>query len=64
MDKKSIREIEEEFKQTTGNRNALYLRYADDDRAGVIRLIAKYRKPDEKCKQEQDRLEAMCCYEK
>ena len=64
MDKKSIREIEEEFKQTTGNRNALYLRYADDDRAGVIRLIAKYRKQDEKCKKEQDRLEAMCCYEK
>lgn len=64
MDKKSIREIEEEFKQTTGDRNALYLRYADDDRAGVIRLIAKYRKQDEKCKKEQDRLEAMCCYEK
>ncbi|MGN0405405.1 MAG: ribonuclease HII [Bariatricus sp.] len=64
MDKKSIKEIEEEFRQNTENRETLYLQYAEDDRAGVIRLIDKYRKQDEKYKQELNRLETMLCYEK
>lgn len=64
MSKKSIREIEEAFKACTGNREPLYNLYAEDDRNGVQKIIAKYKKQDEKLREEIERIEKMSVYEK
>ena len=46
---KSIREIQQEFSQADDcERKVLYEQYADDPRAGVTALIAKYKKQEEK----------------
>ena len=60
---KSIREIEEEFRQSSFRREELYMRYADDSRSGVQKLIEKYQKQDEKLKAEKERLKKMRIYE-
>lgn len=64
MSKKSIREIEETFKNCTGDRRHLYQLYQMDDRSGVQKLIAKYQKQDEKLADEMARIEKMSLYEK
>lgn len=61
---KSIREIQQEFSQADdGGRKLLYEQYADDPRAGVTALIAKYKKQEEKLAAEIARTEAMKLYE-
>lgn len=61
---KSIREIQQEFSQADdGERKLLYEQYADDPRAGVTALIAKYKKQEEKLAAEIARTEAMKLYE-
>ena len=46
---KTIREIQQEFSQADDcERKVLYEQYADDPRAGVTALIAKYKKQEEK----------------
>ena len=46
---KSISEIKKEFEQADNQSLAsLYAMYADDNRAGVVSLIAKYKKQEEK----------------
>lgn len=61
---KSIREIQQEFSQAgDGGRKLLYEQYADDPRAGVTALIAKYKKQEEKLVAEIARTEAMKLYE-
>lgn len=64
MSKKSIREIEEEFKNYTGDRTGLYDLYQVDDRSGVQKIIAKYKKQDEKLAEEIRRIEKMSSYER
>lgn len=64
MSKKSIREIEEEFKNCSGARTDLYERYRTDERSGVQKIIAKYKKQDEKLAEELERTEKMSAYEK
>ena len=57
---KSIREIQQEFSQADDcERKVLYEQYADDPRAGVTALIAKYKKQEEKLAAEIARIEAM-----
>lgn len=63
MSKKSIREIEEELKACTENRTLLYQVYQTDDRSGVQKLIAKYRKMDQKREEELERTAQMSVYE-
>lgn len=61
---KSIREIQQEFLQADDcERKRLYEQYADDPRAGVTALIAKYKKQEEKLAAEIARIEAMKSYE-
>ena len=61
---KSIREIQQEFSEADdGGRKLLYEQYADDPRAGVTALIAKYKKQEEKLAAEIARTEAMKLYE-
>lgn len=64
MNKKSIREIEEEFQNYTGKREELYAVYADDQRSGVQKLISKYRKQEEKLRIEKNRIWKMSQYER
>lgn len=64
MSKKRISEIEEELKSCTGDRDSLYELYREDERSGVQKLLAKYKKQDEKRKEERRRIERMCVYEK
>lgn len=64
MSKKRISEIEEELKSCTGDRNQLYELYREDERSGVQKLIAKYKKQDEKLEEEHRRIEKMCAYER
>lgn len=64
QNEKSIREIEEEFRQNPSEREELYRRYAQDGRNGVRKLIEKYRKQEEKLAKERERLERMHIYEK
>lgn len=63
MSSKSIREIEDEFSACTGNRTVLYECYAADERSGVQKILAKYKKQDEKLAAERKRLQAMRIYE-
>lgn len=62
---KSIAEIKKEFAQADDTELfALFEKYADDGRAGVVGLIAQYRKKLEKLEKERARLEAMRRYER
>ena len=44
---KSIHDIESELQGCTGDRTGLYQLYASDERTGVQKLLAKYKKQDE-----------------
>lgn len=61
----SISEIKKEFEQAQPDGlTALYEIYAEDSRAGVQKLIAKYRKQEEKLQAERQRLDAMWQFER
>lgn len=61
----SINEVKEQFKQADKEElPLLYAKYADDNRAGVVSLIAKYKRQEEKYQQELERLEIMGIYER
>ena len=62
---KSISEIKKEFEQADRQTlPLLYETYADDNRASVVSLIAKYQRQDEKLRQELRRMEDMFIYER
>ncbi len=62
---KSISEIKREFEQADRQSlSALYELYADDSRAGVVSLIAKFKKQDEKFEAEKRRMDNMYIYER
>ena len=62
---KSISEIKKEFEQADNQSlKMLYATYADDNRAGVVSLIAKYKKQEEKLEEEKRRMENMYIYER
>lgn len=62
---KSIKEIREEFEQADKKQlETLYAEYAEDARAGVVSLIVKYKKIQEKEEAEVRRVEQMLLYEK
>ncbi len=62
---KSISEIKKEFEQADNQSlSSLYTLYADDNRAGVVSLIAKYKKQEEKLEAEKKRMENMYLYER
>lgn len=63
--KKSISEIKKEFEQADRQSlRTLYEKYAEDNRAGVVSLIAKYKKQEEKLEAEKRRMENMYIYER
>ena len=62
---KKIEEIKEEFSQADDAAlDELFARYAGDERAGVVGLLAKYRKKREKLEAEYQRLDGMLAYER
>lgn len=62
---KSIAEIKKEFEERMPEQWAeLYQDYAEDERAGVRSLIARYQKQEEALRQERLRLESMKMYER
>lgn len=62
---KSIKEIKEEFEQADKERlETLYTEYAEDGRAGVVSLIARYKKMQAKETAELERVRNMLQYEK
>lgn len=62
---KSIGEIKKEFEQADRQTLlSLYEKYADDNRAGVVSLISKYKKQEEKLEEEKKRIENMSIYER
>ena len=62
---KSIGEIKKEFEQADRQMLlSLYEIYADDNRAGVVSLISKYKKQEEKLEAEKKRIENMSIYER
>ena len=62
---KSISEIKKEFEQADNQSlKMFYAMYADDNRAGVVSLIAKYKKQEEKLEEEKRRMENMYIYER
>ena len=62
---KSIAEIKKEFEQADRQRlPSLSEIYAKDGRAGVVSLIAKYKKQEEKIAAEKRRMENMYIYER
>ena len=62
---KSISEIKKEFEQADRQSLVtLYEKYAEDNRAGVVSLIAKYKKQEEKLEAEKRRMENMYIYER
>ena len=62
---KSISEIKREFEQADRlTLLSLYEMYADDNRAGVVSLISKYKKQEEKIEEEKKRIENMRIYER
>lgn len=62
---KSIGEIKKEFEQADRQTLlSLYEAYADDNRAGVVSLISKYKKQEEKLEEEKKRIENMSIYER
>lgn len=64
MSKESIKEIDVRLKEAEGDaREQLMAEYASDDRAGVQKLLEKYRKQKEKLLAEKERLAKMRKYE-
>lgn len=62
---KKIGEIRQEFEQAKAKElPGLYEKYAGDERAGVVSLIAKYKKQEEKLEAERRRMEDMYIYER
>lgn len=62
---KSVSEIKQEFEQADAQSlSTLYNLYADDNRSGVINLIAKYKRQEEKLNAEKARMENMYIYER
>ena len=62
---KSISEIKKEFEQADKQTLlSLYEVYADDNRAGVVSLLSKYKKQEEKLEEEKRRIENMSIYER
>ena len=62
---KSIGEIKKDFEQADKQTLlSLYEKYADDDRAGVVSLISKYKRQEEKLEEEKRRIENMSIYER
>ncbi len=60
----SILSIRHEFEQANKQeRWKLFEKYADDQRSGVMALISKYRKQEEKLLAEHARLKQMCKFE-
>ena len=56
-----ISDIKKEFEQANvTDLPVLYQKYADDNRAGVVSLIEKYKKQEEKLEAERKRL-LPCC---
>ena len=61
----SISEIKKEFEFADAQMlSFLYDYYANDTRAGVVNLIAKYKKQEEKLQAERKRMEDMYIYER
>lgn len=61
---KKINEIKLEFEQADNQTlQLLYAEYANDNRASVVSLIAKYKKQEEKRNKERARLKEMRIYE-
>ncbi len=64
-DKKSIKEIENEYKSCGKDERAEFKnRYAGDERAGVQKLLLRIEAAEEKLKAERLRVEELCVYEK
>ena len=62
---KKIGEIKMEFEQASlSDLPVLYQKYADDHRSGVISIIEKYKKQEEKLEAERKRMEDMFIYER
>ena len=62
---KKISEIKKEFEQADRQTlSLLYAEYADDERAGVVSLIARYKKQEAKLEEEKQRMENMYLYER
>ena len=62
---KSISDIKREFEQADKQMlSFLYEVYAEDKRAGVVGLISKYKKQEEKLEAEKKRMEDMYIYER
>ena len=62
---KSIGDIKKEFEQADRQTLlSLYEKYGDDNRSGVVSLISKYKKQEEKFEAEKRRMEAMYIYER
>ena len=62
---KSISEIKKEFEQANSdNLPMLYGMYANDTRSGVVNIIAKYKRQEEKLREEKCRMENMYIYER
>lgn len=62
---KKIGEIKAEFEQAAVSEYAaLYEKYASDERAGVVSIISKYKKIEEKLQAEYKRMEDMFMYER
>ena len=62
---KKIGEIKQEFEQADISAlPLLYEKYAEDERSGVVSLIAKYKKQEEKLEAERKRMEEMYIYER
>lgn len=62
---KSISEIKKEFEQADKQSlPILYQMYGEDNRAGVVSLIAKYKKQEEKLEAEKRRMGNMYIYER
>lgn len=60
-----ISDIKKEFEQANVNDlPVLYQKYADDNRAGVVSIIEKYKKQEEKLEAERRRMEDMYIYER
>ena len=62
---KSISDIKKEFEQADKQMlSFLYEVYAEDKRSGVVSLISKYKKQEEKLEAEKKRMEDMYIYER
>lgn len=64
MSNKKISEITAEFLAAGEDREALYALYAGDERSGVQKLIAKYKKQDAALVKERERIYEMQAFER